>query len=369
MNLIIILATELMMIIITIYVLCFYNYSIIKNLGIYSLLSLSLGCILKTHSNIFISIDKVNDCYLYLICYFFGFILIYIPFTKKIVISSTFSLKFNYCDRDYILMNNIFSPHLCKNMFFSEKNSSSSLNNNNNNPNKNTFSISNNESEFSTSFPAQSLNFSPIGPNNDFISQEVYPINSSNFSPIISNISQNADALPSSKFSPFSPNNDNNSPNTFPRRSTKDLSNNDLASPSSNKSSKKKRKFMKRIKRKKLHSLHKEFEMIINVVYLQILLLDIIVVIFMISLFIYIYLVLNSSLKDLQMMNGLFSYICPKDQYFLFAYFTEFILILFNILKFKNIFNGKYIYIDSKIINFISAFWIFIDPFLNVIII
>ncbi|ORX80650.1 hypothetical protein BCR32DRAFT_245465 [Anaeromyces robustus] len=65
------------------------------------------------------------------------FLLIYIPFTKKLIISTAFSIKFDYSKRDYILMNNIFSPKLCRTMFLSEKNTDKNINIVGNNSNKN----------------------------------------------------------------------------------------------------------------------------------------------------------------------------------------------------------------------------------------
>jgi len=68
-------------------------------------------------------IESIGNCFLLYSLSSLGFMLIFIPFTIKVISSSTFSISFDYSDKDYIKMKNIFSSEIRKNLFLSEKTS------------------------------------------------------------------------------------------------------------------------------------------------------------------------------------------------------------------------------------------------------
>ncbi|ORX45798.1 hypothetical protein BCR36DRAFT_414395 [Piromyces finnis] len=93
------------------------KFRVIKDFGILPLVSITIGCICGIYSNIFITSDKKQNCYVHLILAFIGFILIYIPFSMKLIISSNIMIKFNNSYSDNVLINAIFSSYILEKMF------------------------------------------------------------------------------------------------------------------------------------------------------------------------------------------------------------------------------------------------------------
>ncbi|OUM58386.1 hypothetical protein PIROE2DRAFT_16350 [Piromyces sp. E2] len=115
----------LVMLLTSIFLVCSKRLLIVKDLGYTSFFLISLGCIMKNISNLYIMINSINDCILLFSLSSLGFILIYIPFTIKIIGSAAFSLNFDYSDKDYLKIINIFTLKIGKILFLSEKTTSS----------------------------------------------------------------------------------------------------------------------------------------------------------------------------------------------------------------------------------------------------
>jgi len=320
---------ELIIISVTIYILLNYHKNVIKDSGLYSYILISIGFILKSKSNYFIYDEEIKNCYLYTFFSSMGFIIIYITFTIKIIISSTFALKFNNCRKDIILMSYIFSYPLLKRMFIPNKESkysnvySSPSKKDNQEESKNYFEQI--HSKVSIKYDSYSVKYEPMSytPKTEIKSHKA-SINSTH-------------------------SNDNKTELQSMDNRTEINSSSSLYSPT-----------------QKILTIEQRFELIIMMAYVEMfitILLSIVVFVFNI---INIIINRNSELSFVQVKNNNFSHICPYKKINTILYVIESILLFFNILNIKLMFEGRYIFKESRVICLISLLWAFMDPGFNV---
>jgi len=276
--------------------------------------------------------------------------LLYLPFTIKMIISSAFTLTLNYSKRDYIIMRNVFSYEICKKLFLSENNLSTS----NINLNK---SSNHKPGKFHKNNSFNNLNSATI-----YNSSSLTSISKKATS--LDNMYSNSNALIDfDVYSPISPEtNDatfyiNDSQTSLVKSENTGKKNKECTNSNDNLNMNININYIKR-----------RFESIITDTYSKITLLFVIflLVLSVIVLYQIILMTINKELIDEQMITEYHAHKCPNNSIPIVVCFIEFFLLLYNITNFQKILNGKYIFMDSKIIYIISIVWIIVDPCLNV---
>jgi len=358
---------ELLIIIFTICILTNKNSMIIKDSGLISFLCISTGCLFKLYSNNYIITEKTKYCYLNLLFSYIGFMLIYIPFTIKILIASNFLLKFKQNHKhDKILINNIFSKDVIKNMFQRKNDASTKVM-------VNTFDTlpSDNYNDYSGS--ENDIKENKITGNNINIPKVTQADSVSSTSQLNKQnilVSTAANSLPSipQKIKPIL--STTNSTTSIPQKNNKQNPKMTAANsePSITQNSIITNIFdkFKLIKSNKKLTSKEKFYLVLRMTYIEIQFTISLFFIFFIPIFVYIISIKNESLIDKQMYNNLYSKECPTSRIPVSIVIVEFIMLLYHISKIKTIYNGKYILKENKLITLISIVWIFLDPGINV---
>lgn len=335
---------ELIIILLAIFILTNKNKPIIKDTGFYSFIIISFGCLFKNISNYFVIEDELKNCYKYTLYSSIGFILIYIPFTIKLIISTSFSLKFNNSKKDIILMNNIFSYPLFKSMFLSNKETQTSYNN-----------VYSNTSKLLSS-KSTSINTIMKNDEESFKKTEttLHTINKPNMQ--YTNETKSEIQLYKKSKSDIHLTDEN-------KLNNQQYEINDEGTSLSSMN----------INGKKLTPQQK-FELLIIMTYLEISIAILLFIYIVILNILNIFILWNknnekTTLINVQMINSLFAKTCPNNKINIILYISEFILLLYHISKTKKVFEGRYIFKENRIICLIAIFWIFLDPGLNVIMI
>jgi len=105
-----------------------------------------------------------------------------------------------------------------------------------------------------------------------------------------------------------------------------------------------------------------KFETIVTLTYIEIMSLLLIFFITSIIIIIYIIVINRKEIDVIQMLNGLFNYVCPVTNTPIIINIIELILLLYHVSKMKTVFSGRYIYMESRFICLISISWIILDP-------
>ncbi|OUM65636.1 hypothetical protein PIROE2DRAFT_20283 [Piromyces sp. E2] len=325
--------TGLIMVAVTLYVLSNSNMLVVKDLGVASIIFISLGCIIKNFSNFYIITNSNMNCFLHVFISSLGFILIYVSFTTKLIISSSFTIKFNTGKIDYILMNNIFTTQLCQSMFFSEKTKSTSqLEGSNQNKNSKLITSSRKMGDSNDHMVGKTLNLSY----SSFGSQSLSHIPNSGV--------YGSQTMPTTLNST-----DNNISGTLPTEQSDESKVKQLQSKKPKRNKKKRR-----------------FEKMMKLCYYSVITLYIVFIIYIIPPALYGVKIRNKPMKEEIMVNKYYHHICPANHIIFGMTLSQFIFLIYDILKFQWISNGRYIFIDSKIIGIICILWIFADPGINI---
>ncbi|ORY54795.1 hypothetical protein LY90DRAFT_669862, partial [Neocallimastix californiae] len=357
------------------FVLMNVNSSIIQDYGLVSYLCISIGFLIKNDSNYYVVNDSITNCYMHVLFSSIGFMLIYIPFTVKLIVSSTYTLKFNNSKRDSILMTNIFSTPIYRSMFCSSKESSNSKGYTN-------FS-SQNMSNFGSSANLlkngpnsinnfQNLNFLDYNPSTVSTNKTVTANKYFRLSTLIKNnmnddyninydIKKSNNITDSNRKSMMHRSqsevllikNDNNK---IDWSLIKSLSSKTNSNPSIN-----------GIDERTINSYRNRFKTIVKMTYVEIMITILSFFALLIPSFTYMFVVSNRELEVEQMLNGLYTHICPVRKIPMIINIIKLILLLYHILKMKIVFNGRYIFFENKLICFISIAWIILDPGIKII--
>jgi len=331
------------MVAVTIYIFSNSNINIVKDLGVYSFLFIALGCMIKNFSNFYVITDSKLNCFLHLFISSLGFMMIYTPFTIKLIIASSFAIKFNTGKIDYILMNNIFTTQICESMFFSDKTKSTSQVDGNN-PNQTSKLL------LSSRKLGDSLEYLPR--NSRAISNDcMFSNNTSQTLPGTPNLNiYSSQTIPTIASGNNNPSNTQYDSQTLP---TEKVDESTLPKP-------------KKIKKHKKKS---KFERIMRLCYYSIITLYIVFFIYLIPPAMYGVKIYDKELIESFMINNYYHHVCPANHMVFIMTVAQLIFLGYDIEKYQWISNGRYIFVDSKIIGIICMIWIFIDPGLNVIII
>ncbi|ORX80652.1 hypothetical protein BCR32DRAFT_268738 [Anaeromyces robustus] len=387
-------SVTLIMVVVTIFIIINKHYLIINDLGFKSMMLISLGCIIENLSNMYVTSDNISNCYLHPLIMYIGFILIYIPYTVKTLISSTFGLKFNYSNRDYTLINSIFSTNIKQILFLSEKNNSSSCNLSHENnkssitrENKSLNNLSDNRSlhnlyqdsvnKSCNNINNESKNYNMNGESSKYTlnneSTRGFVMENSDY--FLSNLHSSKNLLLGSCRNLMTSGSGNLSAYTNTNKNLTISKRNATIGSFKNieqivnepETSVNDINIEKMKKKKKQEDIEKNFKERIRNTY------DTIVILILISLVLIIPLSLNkllprnSTLSASFMVNNSYAHVCPYAEYDIAFYIIKLILLLYNLTKFQDVNNGSYIYIDSKIISHLNIAWIVMDPCINII--
>lgn len=409
-----------------IFILFNRNNSIIKDFGLVSYISITIGFLIKNDSSYYTMKDSLKSCYQDTVFSFIGFVLIFIPFSIKIIVSSTYALKFNNSKRDLILMSNIFSFPIFKCMFLTTKETQAKYNNlksSSENPHmiasssmKTITKRMNSESKSHGLNASQKYNSSTIlnqkghkrNISADDPDKTIYNVNNdtgfkdglkmnSKFSTINNaklkesqnnfissnklNILKSEELLGKNKnfsndsISNYNLNEGSSSTNLLSRMSRsksemqilkRDISKSDMKINELNSKRYNSSSSLKPSDSVSDISPQNKFETMVSVTYLEIMVLLSLFLILIVLLVIYVFVINKKEMKEEQMFNGLYAYVCPATNIPIAINVMEFILLLFIIFKFKVILSGRYIYIENKIICLIAIIWITLDPGMKV---
>ncbi|ORX80662.1 hypothetical protein BCR32DRAFT_268747 [Anaeromyces robustus] len=358
---------ELIFIIIIIYILLHKDKKIITDSGLYSFIFISLGCIMKIISNNYIFTDSLKNCYMKILFSSMGFIIIYIPYTIKLTIASTFSLKFKKSKKDIIIMKNIFSTTLFNNMFLINKDLKKLYN-----------------TIYSTNNNPYGLKKDDTQEMNGYLS-ELSIYNSSSNLIKKNTIKRNID-LANNKSNIFkSSSGDLQQNNSLSKMDLHRCSSGDIQNSNENSKSNLKRLsthsdvklYESNYNITSLSSLNlngfknriadQYYEFLMRVTYIEILIILFTFIIFIALNLYYIISMRDKQLIDEQLYDGLYAKICPKSKLPTSIYLLEFTLLLYNIFKNRKVFSRRYIMKEAKLAFLVFAFWLFIDPGINII--
>ncbi|ORX56690.1 hypothetical protein BCR36DRAFT_402658 [Piromyces finnis] len=321
----------------TLYILSNANVLIIKDFGLVSMISISMGCIIKNFSNFYIISNSISNCFLQFLLLSIGFLLIYTPFTIKLIIASTFTIKFNSGRVDYILLNNILSTQICENLFFSNKNKLSSV-------------IKNNFKGFASNENCchkDIISNKKIGnKNNNRSSTDNLP------SRVESNVSY--ENIYGSQIM----SNANGSQSHLSTLQYNNLNHNSNCNLNLNQHNSNNNVNQDKIKNK--------FEKMLRLCYYNIITTYISFILYLIPSIVYYIIARNKSLSSELMINNYFHHICPSNYIMFLMTIVQFIFLIYDILKYQLISNGRYIFVDCKIIGILCIIWIFFEPILNI---